>query len=77
MNNNRCFLKSVDMEPTHSSPPPTSVSSPTQIHHDERGRPMSSPTSSNNNTGEVGQDLTSRNEVNIYFHFLSGEISTK
>merc|ERR1712226_1415830 len=48
-----------DLEPTHSSPPPTSVSSPnSSLHHDERVR-MSSPASS---SVEVGQDLTSRNE---------------
>ena len=57
------FLKSVDMEPTHSSPPPpTSVSSPNSLHHDERVR-MSSPASS---SVEVGQDLTSRNEVSAF-----------
>ena len=59
------------MEPTHSSPPPpTSVSSPNSLHqHDERVR-MSSPSSSNN--VEVGQDLTSRNEVRNSLLLLQG-----
>lgn len=52
---------SVDMEGSHSSPPPTSVSSPNSLHHDERVR-LASPASSVANV-EVGQDLTSRNEV--------------
>ena len=59
------------MEPTHSSPPPpTSVSSPNSLHHDERVRTMQpSPQSSSNNV-EVGQDLTSRNEVYNTFHYV-------
>ena len=59
------FFLSVDMEGSHSSPPPTSVSSPnSSLHHDERVR-LSSPASSNPAV-EVGQDLTSRNEVGQY-----------